>query len=135
MNASTRIQLAAAAALALAAPTAASAAQTAYVASPVAIAGVTDDTNRLNLPYGQRDLYFNALSVSFVNRSNVAATNVEFAITRDGKTQLFAQHGSYAPGTRIDRELAQDTSTLPASTATVKIAKVDFADGTSWTPR
>lgn len=135
MTASNRLQLAAAAALLVTAPVAASAAQTAYVAAPVAIQSVDDAEAFISIsPYGPLSRYINGLSVQFVNNARVAAMNVEFAVTRDGKTQIFAEKGSYAPGTRIDRELAYNTSTLPGANATVTISKVDFADDSTWTP-
>ena len=133
MTASIRLQLAAAVALLAAAPVAASAGQLAYSVGPVAIASVQNDQNLLDLPYGQQALYLNDLNVSFVNGANVPATKVEFAVNRDGKTDVIATKGSFAPGTRIDRELAKDTNTLPAADASVTISKVDFADGTTWT--
>jgi hypothetical protein len=133
MTNTNRIQLAAAAALLAAAPVAASAQQTAYTTQPVAIQSVSADDNIVTLPYaGQR--YFNGLSVSFVNTTNVAAKNVAFAVTRDGKTEIVSEAGTFAPNARIESRLAQSLDTLPAADATVRIAKVDFADGSTWTP-
>ena len=134
MNASNRIQLAAAAALIAAAPVAAPAAQIAYVENPVAIQAVNDTQNEISIPYGAQQLYFNDLSVTFVNHTNVAAKDVAFAVTRDGRTQIVSERGSYAPGTPIAVRLTNDTTVLPASDSKVTIAKVDFADGSAWTP-
>jgi hypothetical protein len=130
----TRIQIAAAAALLAAAPLAASAAQTAYAVAPVTIASVDDQENFFTVPYGPQRLYINGLGVTFVNHGDVTAKNVTFAVTRDGQTQNIAKSGSYAPGTPIALELANGTSTLPVADAKVAIAKVDFADGSTWTP-
>jgi hypothetical protein len=134
MTASTRFQLVAVAALLAAAPVAASADLLAYGVAPVAIQSVENHDTFVSLPYGPQTLYTNALTVGFTNTTNVAANNVEFAVTTDGKTTLVAERGSYAPGTRIDRQLAFSTGILPGADATVAVAKVDFADGSSWTP-
>ncbi len=134
MTASTRFQLVAVAALLAAAPVAASADQIAYSVAPVAIQSVENHDDFVSLPFGPRTLYTDALTIGFTNTTNVAANNVEFAVTADGKTTIVAERGTYAPGTRIDRQLAFNTGTLPASDAKVAVAKVDFADGSSWTP-
>ena len=131
---STRIQLAAAAALLAVAPAAASAETVAYTAEPVAIASVHNEASYFSGPYASQSFYINGLRVSFVNRANVAANDVEFAITRDGKTQLVSLPGTYAPGTQIEKQLENGTSTVPEADATVTIAKVGFADGSAWTP-
>jgi hypothetical protein len=134
MTTTTRIQLAAAAALLAAAPAAASAETIAYAAEPVAIQSVQSEANYFSGPYASQSFYITGLSVSFVNRTNVAANDVEFAVTRDGKTELVSLKGSYAPGVQIEKQLANGTSTLPEDDATVSIAKVGFADGSTWTP-
>ncbi len=130
-----RISIAAAAALLAASPLAASAAQTAYAVAPVTIASVTNESNFVSLPYGAQRLYLAGLGVAFVNRTNVAAKDVTFAVTRDGKTETVTEHGSYAPDTRVELQLGSDSSTVFAPpAATVTIASVDFADGSTWTP-
>ncbi len=48
--------------------------------------------------------------------------------------KTFAAKGTYAPGTSITTNLANDTSLEPTENAKISIAKVDFADGTTWTP-
>jgi hypothetical protein len=133
MNNTLRIQLAAAAALLAVAPVAASAEQTAYTASPVAIRTVTNEHTFFAIPSGPQRLYIDGVSVSFVNNENVAATRVEFAVDRDGAVKTFAAKGNYAPGTSITTNLANDTSIESTPSATVSVAKVDFADGTTWT--
>jgi hypothetical protein len=133
MTNSTRLQISAVAALLAAAPLAASADQVAFSVAPVAIQSVANHQDYFTLPYGPQRLYTSDLSVGFINTTNVVAKNVEFAVTRDGKTSIVAEHGNYAPGTRIDRELSFDTDTLPQADAKVAVAKVDFADGTTWT--
>jgi len=134
MNNSLRLQLAAAAALLAVAPVAASAEQTAYTASPVAIRAVSNEHNFFTIPYGPQRLYLDGVSVSFVNNENVAATRVEFAVDRDGAVKTFAAKGTYAPGTSVTTNLGNDTSIEPTENAKVSIAKVIFADGTTWTP-
>jgi len=134
MNNTLRIQLAAAAALLAVAPVAANAEQTAYTASPVAIRTVTNEHNFFAIPYGPQRLYLDGVSVSFVNNENVAATRVEFAVDRDGAVKTFAAKGTYAPGTIVTTNLANDTSIEPTTDASISVAKVDFADGTTWTP-
>jgi hypothetical protein len=130
----TRIQIAAAAALLAAAPVAASAAQTAYAVAPVTIQSVDDKQNYFTLPYSPQLRYLDGLSVTLVNHGDVAAKDVTFAVTRDGRTENIAKSGSYAPGTPIAVELANGTSILPVADAKIAIAKVDFADGSTWTP-
>ncbi len=75
MNNTLRLQLAAAAALLAVAPVAASAEQTAYTASPVAIRAVTNEHTFFTIPYGPQRLYLDGVSVSFVNNENVAANS------------------------------------------------------------
>jgi hypothetical protein len=129
------LQLAAAAAFLAAAPVAASADQIAFTnGAPVALATVSDTQDRISLPFGSQNLYLNETSVGFVNGTNVAATNVRFAISRNGKTQLVDARGTFAPGTRVDRLISTGTSILPQANATVGIAKIEFADGSTWTP-
>ncbi|MBD5635665.1 MAG: hypothetical protein IAI49_14425 [Candidatus Eremiobacteraeota bacterium] len=132
MNA-THLQLAAAVALLSGAPLAASADQLAFTAHPVALQSVNNDESFLSVPYGPR-LYMDGLSVRFTNGSNVTANDVDFTVTRDGQTQIVSEKGSYAPGVSIERVLARETTSLPAANATVTISKVEFVDGSSWTP-
>ena len=134
MNTTLRIQLAAAAAILAVTPVAASAEQTAYTESPVAIRSVSNDSNFFEIPYGAQRLYTNGVGVNFVNNEKVAATRIEFTVDRDGATQRISAKGTYAPGTAIDTEIARDTTTEPIGHLTVTVSKVDFADGTSWTP-
>ena len=135
MNTTTRIHIAAAAALLGIAPLAATAAETDDQAAPVSIAATNATQNFFSIPYGPQRLYLNDVAITFVNHANVAANDVEFAVTRDGKTEIVAEHGSFAPGTQIDRDLARSTDTLPQAAATVAIAKVQFVDGSSWTAK
>jgi hypothetical protein len=134
MNNTLRIQLAAVAGLLATAPLAASAEQTAYTASPVAIRSVANDQNVFDIPFASQRLYANAVSVSFVNAANVPATRIEFALTRDGATEHVSNRGSFAPGTTIVTQLDRNATVQPPADATVTVSKVDFADGTSWTP-
>jgi hypothetical protein len=48
--------------------------------------------------------------------------------------KTFAAKGTYAPGTIVTTNLANDTSIEPTTDASISVAKVDFADGTTWTP-
>lgn len=134
MNTNVRISLAAAAALLAIAPVAASAQQTAYAEAPIAIRAVTNQQNFFTVPYGAQRFYTDGLAVRFENAESVVATRVEFAVDRDGTMQRYTARGTYAPGTSVTAELNRDVTEQPQADATVTISKVDFADGTSWTP-
>ncbi len=71
------------------------------------------------------------LQISFVNAAPVAATNVRFAVTEDGRTQTLDDSGTFSTGTRIVHQFASQNA-ADAGLASCAVQDVSFADGTSW---
>jgi hypothetical protein len=71
---------------------------------------------------------FGNLAISFVNRSAVAATSVEFAVRSGNEEQTIVDQGTFAPGTQITSEF---TPTIGEPTS-CDVEAVTFSDGTTW---
>ncbi len=124
-----------AAAALLAAPAAASAAQTPYgAASPVAIANCTAFAGTplaagATLGFAN----FGSYNVGFINGANVAAKHVGIDVNDGGTVQRIDENGSFASGTRIDKDALQQTyGGAYAGKLDCSVAEVDFVDGSSW---
>jgi hypothetical protein len=114
--------------IALAAPLAANAAPTAPVlalasSAPIAVSDINFQTTNQQNP--------GFLSLAFKNTSNVAASEVVFELDENGHySRKIDDVGTFAPGVTIKHGYF-DFST--ASDQDVKVIKVQFVDGTTWT--
>jgi len=67
---------------------------------------------------------------AFVNRANVPATEVQFAVTSNGRPiGVYTDVGTFAPGVEIDKFF---TTQELSRHQDITVAKVTFADGTTW---
>jgi hypothetical protein len=116
--------------IALAAPLAASAAPTAPgVALAPSAPIVVRDVNAQ--PTGSENQGPGFLSVTFTNTSNVAANEVVFELDANGRyNRIIRDVGTFAPGVAI-KHAYYDLS--GASDQQVKVIKVQFNDGSTWT--
>jgi hypothetical protein len=118
-----------AASIAIAAPLAASAAPTAPAIALAPSAPIlVRDVNAQ--PTGSENQGPGFLSLTFTNTSNVAANEVVFELDANGRyNRLIHDVGTFAPGVAI-KHAYYDLS--GASNQQVKVIKVQFNDGTSW---
>jgi hypothetical protein len=72
------------------------------------------------------------IALKFVNKSNVPATTVKFLVNNGRYTRSIVDEGTFSPGTQIKHSFAVDSGVSELSSATCKVAEVDFADGTAW---
>ena len=129
-----RVALAAALLLTVAAPVVASAAPTSYGSIELRSARVDPPQNETDLEYSE--FPFNTvphvLRVSYVNHSNVTATDVSFELTGLGRTglddQVVHDVGTFSPNVVIDKQFWN----VGHGGDTVQIVAVKYADGTSW---
>jgi hypothetical protein len=77
------------------------------------------------------------IGITFVNTGNVNASAVTFVVTAGKATERIVDRGSFSPGTRIVHTYTADDGIAALPDAQVRVAGIDFADGTSWrdTPR
>jgi hypothetical protein len=115
--------------MALATPLAASAAPNAPAlafasSAPIAVSDVNAQ------PTGTENQGPGFLSVTFTNTSNVAANEVVFELDANGRyNRLIHDVGTFAPGVAIKHGYYDLSG---ASDQQVKVVKVKFNDGTSW---
>jgi hypothetical protein len=102
------------------------------VTPPVAVTACSVETQAPTFVAGEpMPPDFGSVNVSFTNRADVAATNVEVLVSYAGTTQRLDSATPAAPGAAVQLSAAA----LPyvnASDVTCKVARVDFSDGTSW---
>jgi hypothetical protein len=107
--------------IAVSAPLAASAAQT---AAPIAVSDVNvQPSGSLN----QSGPGF--ISLAFANTSNVTANEVVFELNTGSAARQIDDVGSFAPGATI-RHAFYDLSSSPDQQ--IKVIKVQYADGSTW---
>jgi hypothetical protein len=117
--------------IALATPLAANAAPT---APAIALASssapiVVRDVNVQ--PTGAENSGPGFVSLAFTNTSNVAANEVWFALGANGRyDRRIHDVGTFAPGVAIRHAYFDNSG---ASNQAIKVVKVQFADGTTWT--
>jgi hypothetical protein len=124
----------AAAIVAFGTPLAASAQQTAYTASPVAIGAcsVSSTTETIaGQPYFTLTIPQRNLSFSFVNNGKVPATKVTLVVDDGASPRQIEDRGTFSPRVRIDRRL-YDATAANDGPATCTVAEVQFSDGSSW---
>ena len=138
------VQLSAAAALLVSAPSIASAQTIAYGnAAPVALNtcsfAASDSPRTIDLPivFGGPASFAGPqtaddIKLGYVNTGNVPATAIRFVTSNGAYTQSVTATGSFAPGVRIDKSFPSNQSTHVERNATCTVAEVRFADGTSW---
>jgi hypothetical protein len=133
------IELSAAAALLVATPSLA-AAQT------VALRGSTVSLTACNVNESFEGLGFNGpysfrtgvpqpttdIALSYVNKANVPAKNITFAVKDGAYTQNIVAKGMFAPGVQIDKSFTADSEIGARPDAACTVAEVDFADGSVW---
>jgi hypothetical protein len=74
---------------------------------------------------------FGNLQISFVNGAPVAATDVRFAVTQEGRTQIVEDRGTFSSGTTIDHTFSP-VDPAAQGIADCQVQAVSFADGSSW---
>ncbi len=129
------IELSAAAAIVMALPVVAAAQSVAYSTSPVALTSCSVNESFMpGLPFGGPPQQFVAsgISLSYVNKSNVAAKTVKIVLNDGDRTQSLVATGTFAPGVEIERNFAANGATNARQNASCNVAEVDFADGSAW---
>jgi hypothetical protein len=128
----------AAAGLALGAvPLTASAQQTAYSTSSVAVGAcnLTAEPAPYSAGWYSNQISQEDLGYSFVDHNAVAATNVTLLVKGASATRELEDRGSFSPGVTIARNMlegAAPESSSEGDNATCEVSTVDFADGTTW---
>lgn len=134
MTAPTRTAIALASLLIAAAPLPSLAAQSASGNDPVALQFFDEPQYRVSQYPSALIVYVGDLHVRFVNTTDTAATRVDLTVTRNARREVVVEKGVYAPHQRIERRLNVPPTYLPVDDASVVVSRVDFADGTTWTP-
>lgn len=102
------------------------------MSAPVALTGC-------NAQIGAPDVAFaqpmpSVYSVSFVNHGRATATNVAIDVTDGRVTRRFDDRGRFSTNVGIDNVTAFQNFDRASGKPSCSIARVDFADGTVWTP-
>jgi hypothetical protein len=75
------------------------------------------------------------LRISFVNQSPLEATDVRFAVSYAGVTQLIDDNGRFATGTPITHDFQPVAAgAFDSAGAQCTVESVTFADGSTWQP-
>jgi hypothetical protein len=75
------------------------------------------------------------LRISFVNQAPLEATDVRFAVSYGGVTQLIDDNGRFATGTPITHDFQPVAAgAFESSAAQCAVQSVTFADGSTWQP-
>jgi hypothetical protein len=85
------------------------------------------------LPRGERGLRTQGIEIDFVNRAQVAATDITFSVVYRGTPATIPDHGTFAPGTVIKHTYLQQYANDTFQGATPEICRVRhvaFANGT-----
>jgi hypothetical protein len=100
---------------------------------PVAVTSCNAQTQAAasSVPFVTPSFADGDVHLSFKNTSAVPATNVEFLLSYNGTQQRVDAAGTFAQGTRIDKDAAI-APFVGAGDVTCRVAKVEFSDGTSW---
>ncbi len=122
-----------AAATLTAAPLVASAQQTAYAVSPVSVNTCTLNAGDILTPYPSTVRNSAGLNVSFTNTSSAPIAGVEIVANYNGQTETIDDRGTFAPNAVVNHDLAMFRDAVySGGAAACSVAKVDFADGSSW---
>jgi len=90
-----------------------------------------DNVQIFSTPSPDVDYFPGSADIAFTNDSDLAATNVEFALEANGVVlDRIDDVGSFAPGVTIKHHFADSDSTPDQKVA---VSKVTFADGSVWT--
>jgi len=74
------------------------------------------------------------LGITFVNQAPVPATDVRFAVSYKGQTQLLDDAGTFSTGTPITQNLSPSPEPQYDGAATCSVQSVTFSDGSTWQP-
>jgi hypothetical protein len=72
------------------------------------------------------------LQIAFVNQAPLAATDVQFAVGYDGRTQNVEDAGTFSHGTQITQNFMPSANLRYNGTATCSVQSVTFSDGSTW---
>lgn len=99
-----------------------------------------DYTSQL-LTSGQTGIWWNPpfevsnLRITFVDRAPLEATDVRFAVTYAGVSQIVDDRGHFAPATPIVQNIAPvETGTFRDDAAHCVVESVTFLGGSTWRP-
>jgi hypothetical protein len=71
-------------------------------------------------------------SISFVNQSPLTATDVRFAVSYAGSTQVLEDTGTFSSGTTITKNFTPSGNSSYNGPAECTVQSVTFSDGSSW---
>ena len=74
------------------------------------------------------------LLITFVNQAPVPATDVRFAVSYKGQTQVLDDAGTFSTGTPITQNLSPSPEPQYDGAATCSVQSVTFSDGSTWQP-
>lgn len=76
------------------------------------------------------------VAVTFVNRTQTIATEVDFSVSDVYRTELIKATGKFSPGVRIDKQFSNFAgfSYFREEPDACSIVGVKFADGLTWMP-
>ncbi len=133
MLAHNKLSIAAAILALSAAPLAASAQQTAYSSSPVAVGAcnLTSESTPFSAGWYSTQFSQEDLGYSFVNNGRVPATKVTLLVKGASSTREIEDRGTFTPGVTIDRNIVDGAGNQEGNAA-CEVSAVEFADGTSW---
>jgi hypothetical protein len=72
------------------------------------------------------------LLITFVNQAPVPATDVRFAVTYKGQTQVLDDTGTFSTGTPITQNLSPSPEPQYDGAAACSVQSVTFSDGSTW---
>lgn len=74
------------------------------------------------------------LGITFVNQAPLTVTDVRFAVTYKGQTQVLDDAGTFSTGTPITQNLSPSPEPQYDGAATCSVQSVTFSDGSAWQP-
>jgi hypothetical protein len=73
-----------------------------------------------------------ALTIVYTNDRDVAASDIAFRVSYQGRSRTFIDRGSFAPHTKISHEFNSWGAIYDGSSADCSLISAAFADGTRW---
>jgi len=107
--------------------------QIAFTNSPIAVKSCSINEGDIVTPYPSPIRTATGLSVTFSNTTSSPVSDVEFVIGYNGQSETVDDKGTFSPNVTIDHNLnVFNDAVNSGGSANCTVAKVDFADGTTW---
>jgi hypothetical protein len=107
--------------------------QIAYTVSPISVKSCSINEGDIVTPYPSPIRTATGLNVTFSNTSSAPVSNVQFVIGYNGQSETVDDKGTFSPNVTIAHDLRIFNDAVNSGgSANCTVAKVDFADGTTW---